>query len=168
MSSANSRWRSSRDARYLWCDVAKTVNFRLGGVLEISEPEGGCRVTVRHNGFTITAWGENMAYTLGADQQVILQVEYVDANGNAATVDGPVQWDSSNPTIVTVTADAADDMRALVQAVGPVGNAQITATADADLGEGTRTLVTPMDVTVVAGEAVTGTITPVGPAEPIP
>jgi len=144
------------------------VSFKLGGVLEILSEEGGCRVTVRHESFAITAWGEDMAYTLGSRMQVEVKVSYVDAAGNEAQVDGPVQWSSSNPAVVEVAVDPGDSMVAMVRAVGPVGNVQVIAAADADLGEGTRNLVTPMDVTVVAGEAVTGTISPAGPAEPIP
>ena len=56
---------------------------------------------------------------------------------------------------------------AVVRAV-ELGQVQITATADADLGEGTRELVTLMDVTIVAGEAVAGVIQPLGEATPIP
>lgn len=106
-----------------------------------------------------------MAYTLASGTQIHLKVSYVDAAGNPAAVDGAVRWDSSNPTIAAVTAES--DTTALVKAVGPTGQAQITATADADLGAGTTELVTPMDMTVAAGEAVAGTIEPVGPAEPV-
>jgi hypothetical protein len=48
---------------------------------------------------------------------------------------------------------------------GPLGQVQVTATADADLGEGTRTLTMTMDVEIVSGEAITGSITPVGEPE---
>jgi hypothetical protein len=41
------------------------------------------------------------------------------------------------------------------------------ATADADLGDGVRELNTLLDVTLVAGEAVTGTINVVGDPQPI-
>ena len=51
-------------------------------------------------------------------------------------------------------------------ASGETGTAQITATADADLGEGVRELITLLDVNVVAGEAVAGTISVVGSAQP--
>ena len=43
----------------------------------------------------------------------------------------------------------------------------MTATADADLGEGVRRLTTVCDIEVVAGEAVSGTIQPVGEPEPV-
>jgi len=146
-----------------------SVQFQIGGTLKfLVEEEGYVLVTLRYGSFTVTARGDNMAYTLASRMQVHVHVAYVDAAGNPAVVDGPVQWASSDSTIVTVTVDAADSAKALVAAVGPVGQAQVTATADADLGSGVRTLVTPMDVTVAAGEAVAGTISPVGAAEPIP
>jgi hypothetical protein len=48
-----------------------------------------------------------------------------------------------------------------------LGTAQVVATADVDLGAGVQSLITTMDITVVAGQAVAGTISPTGPAEPI-
>lgn len=109
-----------------------------------------------------------MAYTLASGTQVHLQVNYVDAAGNPAVVDGDVAWASSNPSVADVVVDVADSSKATVRALGPTGQVQVTATADADLGAGVRQLVTPLDVSVAAGEAVAGTIAPVGPAEPIP
>jgi hypothetical protein len=146
------------------------INFQLGGTLKfVTEPESsGCFFTLRYGGFSITARGNDMAYTLAADMQVHCQVAYVDGNGNPAKVDGDVRWSSSDETIVTVEVDAADSTKALVRAMGEVGQVQVIAAADADLGEGVRELITPVDVDVVAGEAVMGTITPVGAAEPIP
>jgi len=144
-----------------------TVAFKLGGTLEIlTEPsKAGCFVTLRYGAFTVTARGEDMAYTLGSGMQVHLKVSYVDAAGNPALVDGPVAWASSDVTVATVAAES--DSTALVKTVGPVGQVQISATADVDLGAGVKNLVTPMDLTVAAGEAVAGTIAPVGPAEPV-
>jgi len=144
-----------------------TVAFKLGGTLEFfTEPsKAGCFVTLRFGAFSLTARGEDMAYTLASGMQVHLKVNYVDAAGNPAAVDGPVTWESSDATIATVAAES--DTTALVKTVGPVGQAQIRATADVDLGAGVKQLMTPMDLTVAAGEAVAGTIEPVGPAEPV-
>ena len=147
------------------------INFQLGGTLNvITEPEeaGYCLVTIRYDNFTITARGGEMAYALPAGKQVTVQVAYVDAAGNPAKVDGDVTWDSSNDTLVDVAVDAADSTLAIVRSGTGLGTAQVNANADADLGEGIRTLVTTMDVTVVAGEAVAGTISPVGEPEDIP
>ena len=149
--------------------MPQTVAFKLGGVLEIiTEPDkAGCFVTVRYRDFTITARGLDMAYTLAAGMQVNVQVSYVDANGNPARVDGDVSWNVSDGGVVELNVDNQDSTICLVKATGKTGQVQITATADADLGEGVRPLITPMDVDVVAGEAVAGTIAPVGGAEPI-
>jgi hypothetical protein len=152
--------------------VTRTVEFRLGGTLKILEPEtrAGARMTLTYAGFKVTAWSDEMAYTLPDRHQVQVRIDYVDADGNPATVDGDVTWSSSDDTIATVTVDPGDSQLATVAAAtgGSLGQVQITATADADLGEGTRELVTTMDVTIVAGEAVAGTITPVGSATPVP
>jgi len=145
-----------------------TFEFKVGGTLQIKKKKKKaiCFVTLRQGSFMVTARGDQMAYTLASGTQVHLKVSYVDAAGNPATVDGDVAWSSSDETIAKVTMEGVDS--ALLQAVGPTGQVQITATADADLGEGVREIITPMDLTVAAGEAVAGTIAPVGPAEPIP
>src|SRR5262245_53378573 len=148
-----------------------TVNFKLGGVLEFvtEQPDPLPRVTVTYQRFTLTARGSVM-FTLPDGQQVQVKISYVDAQGNPAEVDGDVAWSSSDENIATVTVDPSDSTLAVVAATvgGAIGQVQIIATADADLGAGTRELVTLMDVDVVAGEAVAGTISPVGGASPIP
>ena len=149
------------------------VEFKLGGVFKfLVEPEAraGAKVTIRYGGFQLTAWGDQMAYTLPDGNQVQVKISYVDAQGNPARVDGDVAWSSSDTNIATVTVNSGDSSLAVVAAAagGTIGQVQITATADADLGSGTRELITMMDVEVVAGEAVAGTITPVGESTPIP
>jgi hypothetical protein len=149
--------------------MPRAIEFKLGGTLLLSlEPEDYAAVyfTILYQDFEITARGKDMTYTLASGTQVHVKVSYVDAQGNPAKVDGNVDWTSSDENVATVTMEGVDS--ALIKTVGPTGQVQITATADADLGEGTRELITPMDVTVAAGEAVTGTIAPVGAAEPIP
>jgi hypothetical protein len=147
-----------------------TVQFNLGGTLKfiVDEPaaRAGARITVSHRGLTLTAWGDGMAYKLPNDHSIQVAVSYVDSHGNPASIDGDVTWDTSDPNIATVETDAGDSTQAVVVPTGQVGQVQVTCTADADLGEGTRELITTMDVEVVAGEAVTGTITPVGPPMP--
>lgn len=148
-----------------------TVVFQLGGTLKFVNDESasrsGARITVRYRGLTLTAWGDGMSYKLPNDNQIQVQVAYVDSHGNPAAIDGEVTWDTSDSNIATVETDTADSTRATVVPNGQVGQVQVTCTADADLGEGTREIITTMDVDVVAGEAVAGTITPVGPPTPI-
>jgi len=148
--------------------MAQTVQFKLGGTLVFSsEEEGYVLVTVRYGNFTLTAKGDKMAYSLPVMHSVGVKVSYVDAHGNPATVDGDVTWASSDASIAQVTADAADSTQATITSGSSVGQAQVTATADADLGTGVRELITLLDVTVLAGEAVAGTIEPVGPSSPV-
>ena len=125
------------------------------------------RLTITYKGFTLTAQGDVM-YTLPVDMFVQMQVSYVDAKGNPATVDGPVTWASSDDDVLAVQVDANDSTIVSVTPVGTLGTAQISATADDDLGTGVRQLVTLADITVVAGEAVAGTIQPIGAPQPIP
>lgn len=105
-----------------------------------------------------------MAYTLPSDKQVDLQVAYVDANNNPAQVDGEPTWESSDEEIARVEPSSGKQVTLIPGT--KVGNCQISAKADADVGQGVEELVTLLDVTTVAGKAVAGTITPTG--EPVP
>ena len=109
-----------------------------------------------------------MAYTLPDDHQVEVQVSYVDSKGHPAQVDGDVTWQSSDEAIATVEVDSTDSTMATVTPSTDLGQAQISCTADADLGEGVKEITSTFDVSVVAGEAVAGTITPSGDPIPIP
>src|SRR5215472_9703611 len=147
-----------------------TVKGTIALDLVVTPPAPALRCFVRTiiNGIATISEGFAMAYNLPDGMQVAVEVAYVDADGNPASVDGPATWTSSDATIATVTATA--DYAATIAATkgGTLGTAQITATADADLGSGTTNLLTTFDVTVVAGQAVSGTITPTGAATPIP
>jgi len=150
---------------------SNTINLQIGGALDLNlrfpPEEGFTIVTARYGQFSATAKGDHMAYTLAAGMKIQFQVGYVDANENPATIDGEVTWSSSNDALCTAETDAADSSICTVSAVGATGDVQVTATADADLGGGVRELVTLLDVHIVAGEAVAGTISPVGEASPI-
>ena len=87
------------------------------------------------------------------DQQVALTIAIVDKKGKPAQVDGIPVWASSDETVITVTP-AADGMSANVIAVAP-GAGRVVVTADADLGAGTTDLTGTLDFNVLAGGAVT-------------
>lgn len=118
-------------------------------------------------GFAITARGPTMAYVLPDGMQVGLQISYVDAEGNPAKVDGVVAWSSANDDIAHVIVEGSDGLNVTLLGLSP-GMTQITAKADADMGDGVRALITTLDVEVAPGEAVAGTITPTGEPETIP
>ena len=85
-------------------------------------------------------------------QKVALSVTFTSAAGNAAPVDGVPVWASSDETIVSVVA-SEDGLSAVATAVGPVGQAQVSVTADADMGEGLVAITGLLDVSVIASEA---------------
>jgi hypothetical protein len=109
-----------------------------------------------------------MAYTLPDDMQVTLTISYVDKNGNPANIDGDVVWASSDENVARVIPTNINQnvevMLVPAQTAG-LGTCQISATADADMGDGTSNIVTLFDVQIVAGTAVAGTVTP-GAQEP--
>lgn len=100
-----------------------------------------------------------MAFLLGDNQQVELTVTYVDEAGNPGVVDEPPVWETSNAALLTVV-ESDDGLSATVSAVGPLGSAQVSVTADADLGSGVTEIIGTLDVEVVGSEAVSAVIQP--------
>jgi hypothetical protein len=153
------------------CNCEQKVSISFSSPLKImmvdEEEQGFASLTVSYAGFNITAKGDVM-YTLPVGMQAKMQVSYTDAAGNPAQVDGDVEWDSSNAAVLKVDVDPTDSTICTVTPLGPLGQAQVTATADADLGTGSREIVTVADISIVAGEAVAGSISPVGEPTPIP
>lgn len=130
------------------------------------EPGITAYLEVQFQNFTLKGKAP-MAFQLPVDKMIKVQVSYTDKKGNPAQVDlASMVWGSSDQNIVTATEDPDDPTTAVVAGASTLGNAQVNVTADADLGEGVRNLVTTMDVTVIAGEAVAGSIQPIG--EPVP
>ncbi|MFO1351898.1 MAG: hypothetical protein U1F68_14990 [Gammaproteobacteria bacterium] len=90
-------------------------------------------------------------------QKVSAAISYQDARGNAARVDGVPAWATDRADLVALTP-SEDGLSCEIAAVGALGTAQITVTADADLGEGVRTLTALGSIEVIGGEAVAGVI----------
>jgi hypothetical protein len=142
-----------------------TITLQIGGALELilrppsPAPSIESVVTVSYEQFSATAKGNHMGYKLPVGMMIQVQVSYVDAEGNPAEVDapGPV-WDTASPSIVEIKPDQTNNYKCEIRATGKTGSAQVTATADADMGEGTKSLITTLDLDVVAGEAVAGQI----------
>jgi len=86
-------------------------------------------------------------------QKVALAIAPKSAAGNPAAVDGVPVWSSSDETVLTLTV-AADGFSAEAVTTGKLGVAQVNVTADADLGDGTKTITGVLDVEVKASEAV--------------
>ena len=142
------------------CGAAARVKWTLGPVQSVPAnfviPRGTANTTHKQR-------SADMALILTDVQKVTLSVSFVDAKGNPATVDGAPVWSVSDANVLSVTA-AADGLSADVLTVGPLGTAQVSVTADADLGEGVKSLVGTLDVQVVGSEAVAIAITAGVPA----
>lgn len=114
--------------------------------------------------------GENMATQIKSGTYLTVSVEWKDKGGNAVPVDGPTTWESSDPSIATVEVSTGNPLIANVKSVGPIGTVKIGASADADLGQGVRTVSCSLDVEVIKGDAVMGEITaaPQTPGQGVP
>lgn len=97
-------------------------------------------------------------------QQAVLGIAPVDKKGNAAAVqDGSVVWTTSDSNVLAVTP-SADGLSATVVAGNP-GVAQVNVSADADMGDGVTPITGTLDVTVVAGDAVSLSVSAGVPTE---
>lgn len=96
-----------------------------------------------------------------------LAVSWVDAKGKKAPVQaGSLSWSSSDDNLVKIVDDGAGGFNAEVGDLagvdadenGVIGTATLTATADANLGDGVTDVAAVGSVVVVASDAVLGTI----------
>jgi hypothetical protein len=95
----------------------------------------------------------NMSLTMTDTQKVSLTISPLDARGNPARVDGIPTWAASDPALLLVLPEPSG-LGAVAIAIGGLGNAQVTVTADVDLGAGVREITGILDITIVGGEAV--------------
>lgn len=91
-------------------------------------------------------------------QKVTLSVGFTNPIGNPAPVDGVPVWTVSDPNIIDLQV-SDDGLTAEAITKGPLGPCQVTVTADADMGEGNRSITGTLDIEVRASEAVTVGIT---------
>lgn len=101
-----------------------------------------------------------MAFILLDNQEVDVVVSAQSAALNPAPLDGAPQFSVTDPEILALTVDGN---KATITATGKLGVAQLHVTADADLGEGVKTLEGVLDFEVKAGEAVSLSISPGAP-----
>jgi len=122
----------------------------------LTEPPGeaNLRWTLHYEDFTVEG-DDGMAVTLTDVQKVTVGVQPVDAKDNPAAIDGVPVWAVSDPALLSLAPNPSDPNGMVVLAVGPLGNAQVSVTVDADLGAGVLTLTGLLDVTVVSSQATT-------------
>lgn len=146
-------------------DRDAAINIIAGGdVTVICGPAGfgGLRGTLTVYYGSNSVKGFDMDFTVPDDAPVKVKVTWVDAHNHPAQVDGDTTWSSGDEEIATVTVDPTDSTIATVAAgSGALGTVEIKATADADRGSGVEQIFCTGNATVVAGQAVGGTMAPV-------
>ena len=129
----------------------------LQSILCVGEPpQGTARLTLLSNGLTVEFQGD-FAMLLPVDKKVSATVLFTDAAGNAAGVEGIPVWGTDRPDLLSIEVDPAG-YAATITPLGPLGSAQVTVSADADLGEGVVPLVVLGQLDIIAGQAVAGVI----------
>ncbi len=93
-----------------------------------------------------------MLQTITTDEKILMTLAPKTVNENPASVDGVPTWQvvSGDATI----APSTDGMSCYLIS-GTVGNSVVTVEADADLGEGFRSITDTIDLAVVSAEAST-------------
>lgn len=74
-----------------------------------------------------------------------------------------VNWSVGDSSLLGIVVDSSG-LLASVSAVGPLGTTQVVVKADAQIGEGVVELIGTLDIEVVAGQAVTLSITAGAPS----
>lgn len=131
--------------------TSRQQNYLFYKLIDSLNPGGAARVI-----FYATIDGEKrkvIKMFLKDDQSLPVSVEFVDAKGNAAKVDGAPVWAVSDEALATLDV-AADGLSAVVKPVGPLGSFKLQVKADADLGEGVKEILGELDIEVIGGEAV--------------
>lgn len=91
-----------------------------------------------------------MLVTITSDEKILITLAPLTAAGNPASVDGVPTWQVVNGD--ATLAPATDGMSCYLIS-GSVGNSVVTVEADADLGEGFRSITDTIDLAVVSAEA---------------
>ena len=99
---------------------------------------------------------------LKVSDKLPMLIEIKDKFGNAAQVDGVPQWAVTDASLAELEV-AADGMTAMVKPLGTVGVFDVQVTADADLGEGVKTILGVLPVELLPGEAVSVNIAALAP-----
>lgn len=101
---------------------------------------------------------------LKVSQKLPVSIEIKDKFGNPASVDGAPTWSLTDPSKGSLAA-SDDGMSAIFTPAGQVGEVMIQVSADADLGEGVKAIIGELPVTLVAGEAVSVSVSSGEPSD---
>lgn len=89
---------------------------------------------------------------LKVSQKLPLSVSFKDKFGNDAKVDGKPEWALTDPALGSLSV-SEDGMSAELQPAGQMGSCKVQVSADADLGEGVKTILGELDIDLLPGDA---------------
>jgi hypothetical protein len=95
---------------------------------------------------------------LGTNQLIPLTVKFTTLAGSPSSVEGAPTWASSDESILTLDV-AADGMSATAIAVGVVGSATVTVTADSDLTDEVKQISGSQDFSVIEPTELAAVVT---------
>ena len=95
---------------------------------------------------------------LKIDQKLPISVGFKDFKGNDAAVDGVPTWALTDDSLGSLEV-AADGLSAVLHSKGVIGSGKVQCAADADLGQGVRTIIGELQIDFVAAEAETVQLT---------
>lgn len=105
---------------------------------------------------------ENMF--LKVSQSLPLSIAIKDKFSNPAQVDGKPAWAVSDESLASLEV-AEDGLSATLSPKGLVGSLKVQVSADADLGEGVKSILGELSVDLLAGEAVSVEIAAGAPSD---
>jgi hypothetical protein len=106
--------------------------------------------------FATTIGGMKMEISymqLKVSNKLPLSIKLVDKFGNPAVVDGAPVWALTNPALGSLVV-AEGGLSAEFIPAGAVGSLTVQVSADADLGEGVKTIFGELPIDLLAGDAV--------------
>jgi hypothetical protein len=109
---------------------------------------GSCRIK-----FFNDEQKEVFQMNLKLTQKLPVSIAIQDKFGNAAKIDGLPVWSVSAPELADVIV-AEDGMSAEVAPKGVLGDFILQVSADADLGEGVKSILGELPVELLAGDAI--------------
>jgi hypothetical protein len=90
---------------------------------------------------------------LKVNQKLPLSVEFQDKFGNAAKVDGAPAWAMTDAELGALEI-AEGGLSAVFTPSGKAGALKVQVSADADLGEGVKAILGELELSLIAGDAV--------------
>lgn len=123
-------------------------------IIEYKKPDrGSFRINFDGQTFSLLIFKNKIMLSLKNTQKVTGTLAPLDAKGNDAPIEtGSVVVSSSDEAVATIEKDPENEKSLTVKGVNN-GTCTLTISADADLGEGVKTITTEVNVEIISGQA---------------